>query len=86
MELGPVGRHGAMGAMESLYLRDPDGNLVEHWLTIGNCGSVENFPIFFLLSPICTLFAPCENKTPYKSTTYRDFFVVDRGIEPLCQD
>ena len=29
MELGPVGRHGAMGAMESLCLRDPDGNLVE---------------------------------------------------------
>lgn len=29
VELGPVGRHGAMGAMESLYLRDPDGNLVE---------------------------------------------------------
>ncbi|MBW4871484.1 hypothetical protein KZY59_08020 [Prevotella buccae] len=29
VELGPVTRHGAMGEMESLYLRDPDGNLVE---------------------------------------------------------
>lgn len=29
IELGPVGRHGARGAMQSIYLRDPDGNLVE---------------------------------------------------------
>ena len=29
IELGPVGRHGASGAMKSIYLRDPDGNLVE---------------------------------------------------------
>ncbi|MFV0635427.1 VOC family protein [Mitsuokella sp. WILCCON 0060] len=29
VELGPVGRHGARGAMKSIYLRDPDGNLVE---------------------------------------------------------
>jgi len=26
---GPVGRTGALGAMRSVYLRDPDGNLVE---------------------------------------------------------
>lgn len=29
IELGPVARHGALGAMTSIYLRDPDGNLVE---------------------------------------------------------
>lgn len=29
VELGPVERHGAMGKMRSIYLRDPDGNLVE---------------------------------------------------------
>lgn len=29
IELGPVRRHGARGAMRSIYLRDPDGNLVE---------------------------------------------------------
>lgn len=28
VELGPVARTGALGAMTSLYLRDPDGNLV----------------------------------------------------------
>jgi len=27
--LGPVLRHGARGEMDSIYLRDPDGNLVE---------------------------------------------------------
>jgi catechol 2,3-dioxygenase-like lactoylglutathione lyase family enzyme len=29
IELGPVERQGALGAMTSVYLRDPDGNLLE---------------------------------------------------------
>lgn len=29
IELGPVERQGATGAIESVYLRDPDGNLLE---------------------------------------------------------
>ncbi len=29
IDTGPVSRRGALGAMRSVYLRDPDGNLVE---------------------------------------------------------
>ena len=29
VELGPARRTGALGAIESIYLRDPDGNLIE---------------------------------------------------------
>jgi catechol 2,3-dioxygenase-like lactoylglutathione lyase family enzyme len=29
IDTGPVPRRGALGAMRSIYLRDPDGNLVE---------------------------------------------------------
>jgi catechol 2,3-dioxygenase-like lactoylglutathione lyase family enzyme len=29
VELGPVGRTGAIGPLSSIYVRDPDGNLVE---------------------------------------------------------
>lgn len=29
VELGPVRRSGALGDIESIYLRDPDGNLIE---------------------------------------------------------
>ena len=29
VEIGPVKRTGALGAMNSIYLRDPDGNLIE---------------------------------------------------------
>ena len=32
------------------------------------------------------LWLPDKRKMPYRWTSTRHFFVVDRGIEPLCQD
>lgn len=32
IEEGPVLRHGALGEMQSIYLRDPDGNLAGNFL------------------------------------------------------
>lgn len=29
VEVGPVERDGALGPMRSIYVRDPDGNLIE---------------------------------------------------------
>lgn len=29
IEMGPVQRHGVRGSMQSVYVRDPDGNLLE---------------------------------------------------------
>ena len=29
IDVGPVARRGALGPIRSVYLRDPDGNLVE---------------------------------------------------------
>lgn len=39
IELGIVRRTGAMGAIDSLYLRDPDGNLVELSAYVSNFSS-----------------------------------------------
>ena len=44
IELGPVDRNGAMGLISSVYIRDPDGNLVE--LGVYSSGSLGS-PSFF---------------------------------------
>lgn len=42
IELGIVRRTGAMGAIDSLYLRDPDGNLVELSAYVSNFSSATD--------------------------------------------
>ncbi len=44
IELGPVARSGARGSMHSVYLRDPDGNLVELASYDGQAGSPPTDP------------------------------------------
>ncbi len=34
---GPVERAGAVGSIRSVYIRDPDGNLIEVWNRTGEC-------------------------------------------------
>ncbi|MCH4039366.1 MAG: VOC family protein [Lachnospiraceae bacterium] len=49
IEEGPVIRHGALGEMKSIYLRDPDGNLIElSSYSVSGRSQVSSHPLDFL--------------------------------------